>query len=110
MYKCYGLIKWFDCCWIFPRSVGDLFQAWHLQTNLASGKIMWSAFPAVVWTIWKERNSRCLKGIEILADVLIDMLNFLIASWLVILLQFQGISIDLILHGSREVAFPFLME
>lgn len=28
------VLTWFECHWTFPRSAGQLFQAWHLQTQL----------------------------------------------------------------------------
>lgn len=41
---------------------------------------------------------------------LVDKLKVLIASWVSILPDFQGVSVDLIMYCWREVAFPFMMD
>ena len=57
--------EWFDCCWVFPRTIPELFQAWRAPTGVPRGKELWRlTFLLVLWTIWKERNSRCFKGGE----------------------------------------------
>lgn len=106
-----SVVRWFGCWWTFPGSVRELFQAWHVRTHSPRGKIMWrSAFSMVIWTIWKERNSRCFEVIVAQEDVLGDSLKFLIASYLSVLPHFQSISIDLIIYRWREVAFPCMMD
>lgn len=43
-------------------------------------------------------------------EVMIDRMKFSMASWVSIRPHFWGISIDLIMHGWREVAFPVVMD
>lgn len=67
----------------------------------------WTAFPAVLWIICKERNSQCFEDSISSAEDLAYRLKFTIALWTLILTQFQGILIDLILRNWKEVALPF---
>ena len=59
-----SVIGWFDCCWVFPNSLPELFQAWKALIRAPRGKELWRlSFIAVIWTIWKKRNSRCFEGV-----------------------------------------------
>lgn len=72
---------------------------------------MWrTSFPAVLWFIWKERNSRCFEGKVLPVEAMSDGLKFSIASWVSILPHFRGISIYLIMQGWRGVAFPAVID
>lgn len=66
---------------------------------------MWeSSFLAVLWVLWKERNSHCFDGQSSSMDRLEDMVKFLVASWVHNLPAFKGIPIDSIMRGWYMVA------
>lgn len=57
----------------------------------AREKIMWkTSFLTVIWTIWKERNSRCYKGVSSSKEAWLLRLNkSLVASWVFVLPIFR---------------------
>ena len=56
---------------------------------------MWRlSFLAVIWTIWKERNSRCFEGIAVSESRLVEKTKLLVALWVFILPSFKGYSLD----------------
>lgn len=57
-----------------------------------------TAFLAVLWTIWRERNSRCFANLACHGETLPDRLKMIIALWVSIHPIFRGISMDLIVH------------
>ena len=100
------VLSWFHCSWTQLRSIRGLFEAWLLEVGSNRGRILWrTAFPALLWIIWKERNSRCFEDSSTSAEDLAYKLKFTIASLVSILPQFHGISIDVILRNWREVVF-----
>lgn len=62
-------------------------------------------FPGCLVGIWKERNARCFEGKIIIVVILIDHLNIFTASWVFVIPFFHNISIDVIVHNWRDVAF-----
>lgn len=101
-----GVLSWFDCSWIFPHSINELFESWFLARLSIRGSILWrNAFLAVLWVFWKERNSRCLKNQASSGEVLADRLQNTIASWVFFLPQFHGLFLDLIVCSWRESLF-----
>ena len=36
-----SVVEWFDCCWVFPKSLPDLFQAWKAPIGTPRGKELW---------------------------------------------------------------------
>ena len=72
----------------------------------ARGKIMWkTSFLAVIWTLWKERNSMCFKGLSSSKEAMAFKVKYLVASWVFVLPNFLGYSIDDISRCWKEVAF-----
>lgn len=58
----------------------------------------------VIWSIWKERNTRCFDGITYPMQRLVDKAKFLVASWVLVLPIFRGFSMNLLIFRWREVA------
>ena len=60
-----AIIGGFGCCWALPQSLPPAFPSLKGSTiGDPRGKVMWRlSFLAVIWTIWRERNSRCFEGI-----------------------------------------------
>ena len=104
-----AIIGGFDCCWVLPQSLPELFQAWKASkasTVDPRGKVMSRlSFLAVIWTIWKERNSRCFEGIAVSESRLVEKTKLLVALWVFILPSFKGYSLDQIVFHWKEVAF-----
>ena len=69
---------------------------------------MWLSFLAVIWTIWKERNSRCFEGIASNESRLMKKSKFLVAFWMSILHSFRGYSLDQIVYHWKEVALSLV--
>ena len=56
------VLNWFHCSWAHPRSIGGLVEAWLLEVGSIKRKLMCkTAFPALLWIIWNERNSQCFE-------------------------------------------------
>jgi len=51
--------------WTMPGKVTEALQSWEEAGVLARSRSRWRIIPAsILWTIWKERNSRCFENIE----------------------------------------------
>eukprot|EP00268_Persea_americana_P001989 TRINITY_DN10594_c1_g1_i3.p2 TRINITY_DN10594_c1_g1~~TRINITY_DN10594_c1_g1_i3.p2 ORF type:complete len:169 (-),score=19.94 TRINITY_DN10594_c1_g1_i3:360-866(-) len=67
---------------------------------------MWkTSFLVVIWTLWEERNSRCFKGVSSSKEAMAFKVKYLIASWVSVLPNFRGYSIDDISRCWKEVVF-----
>ena len=50
---------------IMPQGVADLFASWQGPCSRQHNIDLWRAVPhCVLWCLWRERNSRCFKGME----------------------------------------------
>lgn len=82
-----------------------LFLAWISPSGLPRGKEMWWLFfLAVIWIIWKERNSRCFDGVDADESILKDRIKVTITSWVMSNSSFKGYSIVQIVRNLKEVA------
>lgn len=100
------LIRLFGCSWVLHRHHRELFKEWYLLPGSVKGRIMWrSSFLVIIWTIWREWNSRCFDNKHSDIGALCDKVKFLVAAWVIILPQFRGSSMDMITHNCKEVAF-----
>ena len=103
-----SVVGWFDCCWVFPKSLSELFQAWKAPIGISRGKELWRlTFLAVLWTICKERNSRCFEGVETSDSNLVEKTKFLVAFGVSISPSFKGYSTEQIMIHWKELAFSF---
>lgn len=62
------VVDWFGCAWVFPYIICWLIQEWGLSKGSARGNVMWKSFLAVLWVLWKEKNSRCFEGKSLTMD------------------------------------------
>ena len=62
---------------VFPNSLIELYQAWKAPIGVHRGKELGRlTFLAVIWIIWKERNSKCFEGVESNVSCLVEKVNF----------------------------------
>lgn len=92
------ILNWFDYNWVLLRRISALFEAWNLQIGVAKGRIMWRlSFLAIVWAIWKEKNSRCFEGRSSTMGDVVEKARLNVAIWASILSMFRGLPFDTIL-------------
>lgn len=104
-----SVLGWFNCMWVLPRSIFELFEVWNLGNGLVQERIIWNcSCPTIIWIIWKEKNSCRFKGKASNVEDLIDNQKFAIASWFSILSQVYAISIDMIVNNWREAVSLYL--
>ena len=98
----------FGCRWVLPNSLLALFEAWINPPVAPRGKEMWNwSFVAVIWTVWKERNSRCFEGIASSANSVSDKTNLSVAFWVSTNPLFHGLSLEQIMLNCKDVAVSF---
>lgn len=90
----------------FQKSHQELFQAWKAPTGVPRGKELWRLlFLVVIWTIWKERNSRCFEGKVSSKSSMVERTKFPVALWVSINPAFGDYTIDQIVSHWKELAF-----
>lgn len=106
-----SVLVWFNCSWAMPDSLSSFFVAWRwLGVGGTRGRVMRkSAFLTVIWVIWKERNRRCLERVCSSEADLVSSIKFLVASWVSILPQCIGFSMDSILTWEAGTKLLFLL-
>lgn len=82
---CWWLKIW-GLSWVFPLSLMDAFEQWVIyDKNLFFKKIWLAMFSIIVWSLWKERNSRIFCGkassSSQLQDLILTRLNWWIKGW-----------------------------
>jgi hypothetical protein len=67
--------------WVFPNRVSDLlFGWWNWFGKKSSG--VWNLIPScLMWTIWRERNSRIFEDKEIAMDRLLENFFGVLFDW-----------------------------
>lgn len=54
------VLGWFGLSWAFPKTLLDHCNAWNMMLEATKGKhLWWTSYLAILWVIWKERNSSC---------------------------------------------------
>lgn len=89
-------LNWFDCGWVRPCSLKDLFKAWKMAVGSQRGKALWRSFLAIIWNTWKERNAGSFDGKPSSIDSLVGNVKFSAATFFGVFLstRFQGISMN----------------
>ena len=71
-------------------------------------KELWRlSFLAVLWIMWKERNSRCFEGVASSVSCLVGKTKFLVALWVSISPSFKGYSREQLMLHWKELAFSY---
>ena len=86
----------------------NLFLAWKPPIGLPGGnEHRRLTFLAVIWTIWKERNSRCFEAVVTSENCLVEITMLTVAFWVAINPSFKGYSYDQIVLPWKEMAISF---
>lgn len=76
-----SILRWFGVSWVLPKSITELFKVWKFPISHRQGKEMRCAsFPAILWILWKERNTRLFEGKETRVECLLDKLKYKVVS------------------------------
>ena len=72
--------------WAFPRSLGEAFEQWAFIGAPPFLKKVWRAiFLIIIWSIWKERNSRIFRNVVSsqaqIHDLILTRLSWWIKGW-----------------------------
>lgn len=82
--------SWWLCIWnlnwVFPSSLKEAFVQWvFIKPSPFFRKIWCAIFPIIIWSIWKERNSRVFNNISCsvtqLQDLILVRLNWWLKGW-----------------------------
>lgn len=98
------LLSSFQCSWVLPRTITDLYYAWKLPISSPKWKILWClSFFATSRTLWKERNQRSFEGKPSLEDIFLRT-RICITHWVSTLPDLWGLPLNFILFNWMEVA------
>lgn len=72
--------------WVFPRTLKEAFSQWQTRSKYVFFKKAWHAtFFIIVWSIWKERNSRIFEkscsSTKNIQDLVLLRLGWWIKGW-----------------------------
>lgn len=72
--------------WVFPSTIGEAFDQWGSFGPSPFFKKVWRAmFSIIIWSIWKERNSRIFHNISCsltqVQDLILTRLSWWIKGW-----------------------------
>ncbi|KAL4204372.1 hypothetical protein AMTRI_Chr01g109510 [Amborella trichopoda] len=68
--------------WVMLPTVKELLSSYPASHWLKAGRTLWKAAgAAIVWIIWKERNSRIFQGIAIECPALFHKVTSLVTFW-----------------------------
>lgn len=79
----YWWINLWGMSWVFPSNLRSAFDQWQSPKTIPFFKKVWHAcFFIIVWTIWKERNSRIFEERSCSAKQLQDMVLLRLGWWI----------------------------
>lgn len=64
-----------------------------------------ASFLAIIWSLWKDRNTRCLEDVSSSMTSLAEKIKFSIATRISILLRFWDFFVGIIIIHWEEIAF-----
>lgn len=72
--------------WAFPKSIKNAFAQWQIYGRGAFFKKIWHAiFFIIIWSLWKERNSRIFNNsnssLEEIQDLILTRLCWWVKAW-----------------------------
>ncbi|WMV34161.1 hypothetical protein MTR67_027546 [Solanum verrucosum] len=57
----------FGLSWVMPHSIKEAYESWYCWKVDSTIKETWKMIPAAIfWSIWREKNRRCLKVYQLL--------------------------------------------
>lgn len=83
-----------NIAWVMPREVVDLFGSWVINGLGERRRGLWRCLcHAVIWNLWKERNSRIFEETLKPSSEVIDSTIRDVGNWLFASNMFQGLSL-----------------
>jgi hypothetical protein len=71
----------FGIFWVLPGGVLDLFFGWYNGLGKFHSKVWNMVPPCILWTLWRERNSRIFENTERSASQLQELLSNTLYEW-----------------------------
>lgn len=81
--------------WVMPKDMKELFAQCNVWGLDPCGRSFWACLiHAMIWNIWRERNSRIFKGKRKICNEVIESIIKELGSWLFVTKEFEGISLS----------------
>lgn len=75
----------FKVPWVFDRTCAGSLESWFISRLTPRLKLAWNTVPTVIlWSIWKERNSRKFEGKSTNLDDLFQVAKWRLCIWLLL--------------------------
>lgn len=76
-------LKIWDLNWSFPSYLKEAFAQWSYPKPSPFFRKIWCAiFPIIIWSIWKERNSRIFNNVSCSISQIQDLILLRLCWWL----------------------------
>lgn len=90
-----NFIRRCSLAWCCPKNIADIVESWMGGYFVGCGCVLWWLIPfAILWSIWKERNSRIFLGSSFSVANLISTVAIRIAKWALVRKEFSISSMD----------------
>lgn len=95
--------------WVLDKTCVGCVYSWLLVGLLPRMKLAWSTIPGVVlWSLWKERNSRVLEGKSLDVHDPLQIAKWRLCVWLLSSSEFQGVQpLDLMLSWEECMKYSW---